>query len=970
MADTGQHNLIRHWMMATETLPPNSKTERNTFERNPTHGFIKTEIPVVRCLITEEDVGPCKKTAVQSLSLVKVVKLLTDPHSARLCERHFHALKKVVKHYKNGFIMKDLVLVFKILNICADKVSDIPSYAEPMSELLHLCSFPYLKEKTSDEMSYEQIAIESIDQLGYLMRVPDRNLRLQICDTLKKFYCTEQNQQMVEKYKSNSVTYNQRLVEKSDVAETLIKSLALVADDLEVRHSVLDLLLKLSRKSELNCKKILNGDGAFRLCSHLLDYDPSQKVLFLSVEILWNLLENGLPELLIKQLNSVKCISQLRDAFIQQMMHGVGHADCQLRNDLLVVASLIASICPDAPFVETGFAKQLVLFASHEEVKSHNVLVKHLKLAPNQENFELKKLLFNIMVQVSKNPAAIPILSEGHVIVALFSYVKSNEIVRSAWEWNPAQYEEIQLQAMATLSTLAPLMIEDYLSCQGSTRLLLLLEWCISSDSYAGFGNGYHAVGGCGSKRAQLRHCLRLIRSIVSTYNEAVLIDLTEQGAISQLVSVLEGCITKHSQEKDLQTEDAVDIEMQTDILVIIAILCQHDISRKELFGTEGVSILVEFLKMDIGFLASGLGHFGLVVSVVNCIWCAVVGCYLTEDYFLEKEGTFLLLDLLQLAPRSLHSQILGCFLDLSENQKTLSHIGVWRGKKNVSTAHLLCEIWRREEEHIGVKRDTAGAIADTQKPLLGQLQDSQAVISLPASCPSQAIVDVSENLRAKIYAIFNKIGFVDLPGLTAEDHITLTIIEHYLNLKVGEVWTEVISELAEECIRPITPDREAMEAISSAIRIRTEQIVQVQKDLLEVQAQQDLINEQEYYAEVRERHRQKEKVTRNFAEFVSRTSNYMMLKAAKERQELSIDTSRVHNYKTSANFHSINLPNTNVTVFSGRSVAVHTTPAAVTGGILTNSDPLSGTDAKAQKLYDQNQNAADDETLQPDMVL
>jgi len=47
----------------------------------------------------------------------------------------------------------------------------------------------------------------------------------------------------------------------------------------------------------------------------------------------------------------------------------------------------------------------------------------------------------------------------------------------------------------------------------------------------------------------------------------------------------------------------------------------------------------------------------------------------------------------------------------------------------------------------------------DVCKPLIGQHQDAQPVISLPASCPSEAIVDVSENIRAKIYAIFCKIG-------------------------------------------------------------------------------------------------------------------------------------------------------------------------------------------------------------------
>ena len=41
----------------------------------------------------------------------------------------------------------------------------------------------------------------------------------------------------------------------------------------------------------------------------------------------------------------------------------------------------------------------------------------------------------------------------------------------------------------------------------------------------------------------------------------------------------------------------------------------------------------------------------------------------------------------------------------------------------------------------------------------MGSLQEKQGVICLPASCPSQAIVDVSENMRAKIYALFCKIG-------------------------------------------------------------------------------------------------------------------------------------------------------------------------------------------------------------------
>lgn len=39
------------------------------------------------------------------------------------------------------------------------------------------------------------------------------------------------------------------------------------------------------------------------------------------------------------------------------------------------------------------------------------------------------------------------------------------------------------LQALDTLSTVAPLCLEDYMTCQSNTRLLLLLEWCVGQGT-------------------------------------------------------------------------------------------------------------------------------------------------------------------------------------------------------------------------------------------------------------------------------------------------------------------------------------------------------------------------------------------------------------------------------------------------------------------------------------------------------
>ena len=50
--------------------------------------------------------------------------------------------------------------------------------------------------------------------------------------------------------------------------------------------------------------------------------------------------------------------------------------------------------------------------------------------------------------------------------------------------------------------------------------------------------------------------------------------------------------------------------------------------------------------------------------------------------------------------------------------------------------------------------------------------------------------------------------GFENPKGLSTEERVTLVIIRRFLDFKEGEVWAEVSSELAQENLRPITPDQ------------------------------------------------------------------------------------------------------------------------------------------------------------------
>ncbi|XP_072523947.1 cilia- and flagella-associated protein 69-like isoform X1 [Salminus brasiliensis] len=781
--------------------------------------------------------------------LSRVIHLLEDPISSSLKERHIFALKKVVKRCQKGFLLRDLADVFTILNLCGEKAKDHPGFVPILCDLLQICRLPFLKEKASDETNYASVVTNSLSQMGFLMRVPDSKIREQICASIISLYSTDRTKQYEDGVCPTSLGYRQELVERSGLAETLAMSLALLENQLPAKHQALRALQMLSSSSAINCSLILKAGGAQKICFHMNEPDPSGQVLFRSSEILWNLLENGSREEVTSQLSNMDCITVLKEAFLHLLLDGYRHYDQQLRNDLLVIITLIAEN-PSAPLIESGFAKQLILFVTFPELKSHNPLIRNLKLAFTSEDFEMKKLLLNLLVVLSRDLSAVQLFRESRVMLALMLLVRpsssdSRPSGKGRRTWTSVQQEELQLQALATLATVAPLMMEEYVSCQANTCLLMLLEWCTQQDTYFGQGHAFHGAGGRGGKKAQMRYCVRLLRCMTSLGNSLINQDLCDQGAISQLLGLL-----RRFQERE-EEEDAVCVEIQTDVLLTLTALCEEDMHRKELFGSEGVEMTIRYLKMNPALLQSGLGHNRLFMSSVDCVWSCIVGCYLTEDLFLEKEGAFLLLDFLHLSPRGMKGVLLGTLLELCDNPKTLVHVEAWRGEKELTAPALLLQLWRQEEAELGVKRDQHGRITDVKKPILSRYQEEGLLVSVPANRPSAAVIDVSENFRSKIYALFLRLGFEDLPGLTAEDYITLSIVSRYLDFKIGEVWGEISTELELEGVRPITPDAEALKTIIQTSEDTARHVCSLQQNILDQQEQEDLKEEKLAYKEL-----------------------------------------------------------------------------------------------------------------------
>ncbi|NWH94727.1 CFA69 protein, partial [Aegithalos caudatus] len=845
-------------------------------------------------------------TLLRPMDLNHVITLLKGSGSKDLEKEQLKTLKKVVKHFENGLPLKNVAQITEILNLCAEKIIEQEAFTEPLCELIKLFGLPFQKKKSTDEANYSVEVSQSIAQLGYLMSVPSSQVKIQICKSIVSFYNMELPGKLLPGYQPTSANYKIWMAEKGRLAESLVLSLALVENQLTEKLWVLKALQHLST-SDKNCGQMVKAQAASRLCLYLNGADPSGQLVFRSSDILWNLLENASKEEVVNQLGSLECVQALKEVFLDLLTRGFRHCDSQLRNDLLVIVSLLAEN-PAVPMIESGFAKLLIVLATFTEVKLPNPLVKGFKLTYSYEDFEMKKILFHVIGILSKDPSAAQLLSENHVIPALLYYVKQNQNPGLPG-WSATQYEELQLHAIAVLASVAPVLVDKYLSCQANTLLLVFLEWCIGQDPFFGRGNSFHGTGGRGNKLAQMRYSLRVLRSVVALYDNAVSINLCDQGAISQLLDVLQ-----YAADKSKENEDTVLLEIQADILFILSILCENDVHRKELFSCEGIGILIPFFKMDPRKLYSGLGHNCLLLSALDCLWSCVIGCYIAEDCFLEKQGIFLLLDLLALKEKNLCNIILGILVEFSDNPKTTLHMSIWRGKRDQTAANLLIQLWRQEELDLGVRRDQDGKIVDTKRPIVTSFQKQQKVIPVPASCPSFAIMEISESIRAKIYSLFCKLGFENLPGLSPKDFVTLAIIQHYIDFKVGEVWNEICVELKEE-FRPVTPDERTLKLISKVSENTGKTVVALQNEVLEGQLHHKIQEEKKTHKEIQDTHKQRELIDKSWQNFLARTSNYEELKKAKILQEKLIEVSRSKANIQNGPQHSTDIPKLHTTV-------------------------------------------------------
>ncbi|XP_065666226.1 cilia- and flagella-associated protein 69 isoform X6 [Hydra vulgaris] len=851
------------------------------------------------------------------IKLIKIFNLLTDKHSRCLVDRHTYLVNKYVINSK-GIHLIDFQLFTDVFWKCQELIAVNNCYEVIVCMLCDILKKPLLKQKASDEEKLAKEIAECLNTLGEIAELSTDLIKSSISKTIAYMYVTSSEFDASGDVNVVSSNFIKTAISSSTICTSIVKCLAKVLH-IETSYDIILSLFKLSDSSQ-NCDGMLKADVGNLLCKILFDMNLNNRSVFIEIGFLWNLFENGNQEEVSKQVCTDFGLSVINQVFTHQVSNCISNSDKQLRNDILIVILYAASASSVSQTLNSQLLKTISIFVSYPEIESRLDLVQNIKIISSQEDFEFKKQLMISLVLFCKDKACAKIFSEYYVMAALFTYVKPI-ILPLDFVWSITEFEEIQLQAMAVLASLVPYSIEEYISLQGNTRLLLLLEWCVSSAEYNSHGNCFYGKGGRGGKRAQMRFCIRLLRSVCSTENKIVLQDLFDQGAIIQISEILQRCC--------LSEKDELDVEMQSDMLFILSILTQDDNHKKELFGESGVKTLLMYLRCYLNNTNNVLNFSKLALTTLDCIRACVIGCAINEITFLENEGAFVLLDILQKCSFLIKTAALGILLDLSENRRTLDHLKLWQGKKESTLGNLLLHFWIAEEQRLGVLRSKHGLIDDLKKPIMTKLQRVASLVNIPEV--SSSIFDVTDNIRAKIYNF-------KVSNLNTQEAIALSIIRRYLDFKALEIWQEIQTELEVENVKLVESDKKCLDVIIEKLESKVQLVANNQKKILQKCLEEEINEERDYFQKFKDSQKQKEKSCIDFSSFVERTSDYNCLQRARMKQLDLIEKSTLKSryslqqsgikdcYLEYVTKHSTVDKRLTTTTFSGRHVIVHST--------------------------------------------
>eukprot|EP00698_Gefionella_okellyi_P013185 TRINITY_DN3597_c0_g1_i1.p1 TRINITY_DN3597_c0_g1~~TRINITY_DN3597_c0_g1_i1.p1 ORF type:complete len:890 (+),score=209.89 TRINITY_DN3597_c0_g1_i1:46-2715(+) len=560
----------------------------------------------------------------------------------------------------------------------------------------------------------------------------------------------------------------------------------------------------------------MSGAGVLELGIQIISKDVRSAAAEEALSLLCSVLERHSDS--AAQLGSWHALTLLKESLTTLLSVGHSLRDRMMRNDLLVLANLLADEpANSAAFAESSLLNLCLLLATSRELRIENELVRPFIQGFEPAEVEMIRLAWGIVGACVGDDAACQHISEASFAACLLLHIDVQNSYETIVGWSPQQTAMLREAALMILRTAGTKLADNIVHHDGA-RILL---------AYAMDDIGWEDV-----------HALAPLVAVAAA--EFAREPIVEANGVEILLA-----IARDSDRNSVTRRDA---------LAALSLLCTNNVEALERFDRAGgVAVVSPYLQP---VPASDEAREDFLLVSVDTLWQCIAPREESLIQLMQSDGYMAVLDLLALRAPLLTPILLSCLADMLDAPDADLTMKAWRGTNEKSLGHLLLTMWIEEDNRYGVGALQTGVLADPAFPLvseerLGKLQlirDGPRDAMHPQSRQQLLASASGIDLRTKIFVLLSRIGFNCWDDLTPTLQSRSYVAANYLQLRDGLLWRNVQYELSSiDQIRPISPDQELIrEGIASAVDI-AHGVQEMQHEVMLVHREEAQLREKEF---------------------------------------------------------------------------------------------------------------------------
>ena len=763
--------------------------------------------------------------------LAALVQLLNDPASAHQYDQQVVEVGILLRQFPNGFSVGAAlegipqVILFFTECLLSDPNAHVQALVPALCDLLEQCAIPLVCTTLDDQRRQPEALASLLEAVAGALFVSSGNIRASACMALRQIVAFVRQvcyddlnppppAPVHKLLRLQTVCFTSRVIQPLLATWKVIIQQAPSADLKPMRtpvavaneeddpptysmdiHSatsisaaentiLLKCVLELSHYAEV-CNLMRDFAACELLVDNLRIIPGGDRRVAICIEILWNFLAFD-PQACAAELCSVESIQRLFEVFVSTLSFGYKLKERELRNDIIVILSLISQ-CDTSHALLGPFTELLLELSCGNErggVGSTFIQPK-FHYSTHAQELQLKVLAWNFICQLTLVSADLGhlALTWGFVDV-LLCYVDVHCELPAVVQWSTVQLLSLQEASLRVLGTLALLGHEYFVRTSGPRTLREYIDECPDRP---------------------LRDAAVTVIARLATTNARV--EVISSGGISLALNLL--------------AESGSNDHLLVECLCMVADLVGHRLEHQHSFlGNDGVRTIVPFLAYNPKIHSET--RSAVVFSAVRAVWSCIVGSEPGEQQLIRYNGIDALIEIVEQMSIETGKFTLSVLSDLLRTPNACHEFRDWRSRKTGNSAcQMMISLWNSIHcSPLGFNNVSLGSI---------ELQERDEDTRTPPSSrqesedPPVVVAPLVENhaLKLKLYSCMSRVGFVGHKELSPLDQSVLLSMEHFETHLQDGMWTAVQDALLNAQVEPISADAKKLKKMQDTAQER-----------------------------------------------------------------------------------------------------------------------------------------------------